>query len=520
MKTVDIPDGRISGSVNLTRQAEVQAYLGIPFAAPPTGINRFRPPAPVLAWTGVLDAKHTGPAAPQNPDPVMAAGGFWQPPYDEGRCLNLNVWTPAADDRRRPVMVWIHGGAYITGSNSSGFNSGAELAAALDVVVVSANYRLGALGFLALDHLLGEEYQDSGSLGVLDQIAALRWVRDNIVAFGGDPDIVTVFGQSAGGAMVGTLLGSPQASGLFRRVIAQSGTAERARPADESHAVTAEFLNAADLQESDAEKLLTMDVDEILAVQAKVVESHTRATIGLALPFQPTLGTSVLPVLPLDAIRNGVNADVDLLAGTNLNEASFFTTLRPVQDGIDGATKARRIVETDVGVDAYPHYVTALGRELGREPTDDELFESALSDRLYRQPTSRMLEARLNGATGRTFSYLFTWPSPLMNGKLGACHALEVPFVFRVLHRLEASTLVGENPPKELSEWVSGAWVEFARRGTPQSPGLPDWSAYAEPNRFTMLLNRRPELRSDPRGELRRMWNAPPSAPDTHSPVD
>jgi len=507
MTLITTPSGRLAGSITLTRRAEVEAFLGIPFAASPAGPGRYRGPGSVTGWDGVLDAKHSAPAAPQNPDPVMVAGGFWQPPTDEARCLNLNVWTPASDDRRRPVMVWTHGGAYVSGSNAGGMNGGAELAAALDIVVVSANYRLGALGFLALDHVLGPDFEESGNLALLDQIAALEWVRDNIDCFGGDPDDVTIFGESAGGAMVGTLLGSPLASGLFRRAIVQSGTAERARPADESRAVTAELFDVLGIPERDAERILDLDITEILAAQAKVVEHHSRKTIGLALPFQPTIGTRSLPQLPVDAIRDGVNAGVDLLAGTNLNEASFFTALRPLAEGQSAAALARTIVESDVDGHAYDAYTAALEHELGREPQADEVFESALTDRLYRQPTNRLLDARLAGATGRTFSYLFTWTSPMMDGRLGACHALEVPFVFRQLHRLESATLVGDAPPKELSEWMSGAWVEFARRGAPQAPALPDWPDYTRESRATMILDRRPGVRFDPRGALRALWN-------------
>jgi para-nitrobenzyl esterase len=228
----------------------------------------------------------------------------------------------------------------------------------------------------------------------------------------------------------------------------------------------------------------------------------------LALPFQPTIGTDLLPMLPVDAVRNGVNAGVDLLAGTNLNEGSFFTAFQPVTDGVGSAAQARRIIETDIASDAYPRYVSTLAEELDHEPTDAETLESALTDRLYRPPTNRLLDARLQTATGRTFSYLFTWPSPMMDGKLGSCHALEAPFVFRQLHRLESATLIGDNPPKELSEWMSGAWVEFARRGAPQSPALPDWPEYDALERRTMILDRRPVVASDPRGALRKVWSS------------
>jgi para-nitrobenzyl esterase len=505
MTTVTTTSGTVQGTATVTRHTEVECYLGVPFAASPTGERRFRRPSPVEPWSGVRDARKPGPAVPQNPDPVMAAGGFWQPTWKEEGCLNLNVWTPAADDRGRPVLVWIHGGAYVTGSNASPFFSGAELAAALDVVVVSVNYRLGALGFLALDHLLGPDLADASNAALYDQVAALAWVGENIARFGGDPCAVTLFGQSAGGAAVGTLLGTPATEGLFQRAIMQSGTAERARSLDESRAVTAEVLDAAGIPERDAERLLTMPVEDLLATQKTVVEAHTARAVGLALPFQPSIGTELLPQLPLDAVRVGVNGSVDVLAGTNLNEASFFTMLTP-QSPTRPADRdqAVTVITEDLGPDRVASYEAALADELGHVPTDGELLESALSDRLYRQPTNRLLDARAD-ALGRTFSYLFTWASPMMGGVLGSCHALEVPFVFRQLQRLEAATLVGDNPPIELSDWISGAWVEFARRGAPQSPALPDWPEYAAPERSTMVLDRQTEVAHDPRGGLRRL---------------
>ncbi|TXK16397.1 carboxylesterase/lipase family protein [Homoserinibacter sp. GY 40078] len=510
MTVVQTSHGPVRGTTTLTRRADVESYLGIPFAAPPVGALRFRPPQPPEAWTTEREVKRFAPAAPQNPDPVLAAGGFWQPPHDEAECLNLNVWTPSADDRARPVLVWIHGGAYVSGSNSTGYNNGAELAAALDVVVVSINYRLGVFGFLYLEHLLGAEFADSGNLAVLDQIAALHWVRDNIRAFGGDPSKVTIFGESAGAAAVGTLLGTPLAQGLFTRAIMQSGTAERAREVEESVAVTAEFLDAAGVTASDAETLLRMSTADLLAAQAVVAAAHAERTIGLPLPFMPTIDGRVLAQSPLDAIADGVGSDVDLLAGTNLNEASFFIVARADADETRTSDeKLRALIAEDFADPAAVRadYVAALSVELGREPSDDEVLESYLSDRLYRQPTTRLLDAR-QAASGRTFAYLFTWASPLMDGALGSCHALDVPFVFRQLDRLESASLVGPNPPVELSEWMSGAWVEFARRGAPNSPALPDWPQYLSEGRLTMELSPRPRVLSDPRETLRRFWRA------------
>ncbi len=509
MTAIDTEAGRIHGGTTLTKRADVQAYLGIPFAAPPVGELRFRPPAPVEPWDGVRETKRFAPAAPQNPDPMMVASGYYVPPTSEQDCLNLNVWTPRNDDRRRPVLVWIHGGAYVTGSNSSGYNNGAELAATLDVVVVSINYRLGILGFLHLGHVLGDGYRDSANLAILDQLAALRWVRDNILKFGGDPDNVTVFGESAGGAAVGTLLGTPASQGLFRRAIIQSGTAERARDEAQSIAVTSAVLAEAGLTDATASDLIHMPIERLLEVQQRISDQWAQKVIGLPLPFQPMWGGDVLPEFPLDAVRHGVNTDVDLLVGTNLNEGSFFTELRPESTGDHRSARERTelVIAEDFGdtID-YTTYAATVAEVLGTEPAENQVLESYLSDRLYRQPTNRLLDARAH-ARGRTYAYLFTWPSPLMDGRLGSCHALDVPFVFRQLHRIEAVSLVGENPPEQLSDWMSVAWTRFAREGVPESAGLPVWPRYDQSTRETMILDLQPRVESDPRAALRHLWS-------------
>ncbi|SMQ61732.1 carboxylesterase/lipase family protein [Agreia sp. VKM Ac-1783] len=504
-----LASGVVQGSTSLTKRADVQCYLGIPFAASPVGELRFRPPQPVAPWDGELEAKKFGPAAPQNPDPFMTANDYFQPLSSEEDCLNLNVWTPRADARARPVMVWIHGGGYIGGSNSSGLNNGAELAATFDVVVVSINYRLGALGYLQLGHLLGEEYADAGNLGVLDQIAALEWVRDNIAAFGGDPQCVTVFGESAGGAAVATLLGTPRAEGLFHRAIVQSGTAERARSLPESEAITAAFLDAAGMTEQTASRLLDMPLEEVLVAQQRFADSFARGVVGLALPFQPTIDGRVLTELPLDAVARGVNGGVPLLVGTNRNETSFFT--EPMSGDGDSAeateSKLAAVFAEELSAETGDRadYEAVLTDELGREPRDRQVLESLLTDRLYRQPTNRLLAARAS-STAETYAYLFTWETPLFDGRLGACHVLDVPFVFRQLHRIEAVSLVGEHPPQQLSDWMSAIWVRFADTGVPTSAALPEWAPYEPDARSTMELNTRPRLLSDPLAGLRRFW--------------
>ncbi|CAN7172873.1 carboxylesterase/lipase family protein [Arthrobacter sp. LjRoot14] len=523
MSLATTPDGVVRGTVlaadGTVDGAEcgrtVHRFLGIPYAESPARVRRFLPPVPVRPWGGARDCTVPGAMAPQNPDPFLPPSDGFAERWDEDSCLNLNVWTPGTGGAR-PVMVWVHGGAYLTGSNNGGLHDGGRLAAALDVVVVAVNYRLGALGFLHLPELLGPEYADSSSSALLDILEALRWVRRNIAAFGGDPGKVTLFGESAGAAAVGTLLGMPASEGLFRRAILQSGTAERVRTPEESRRITEEFLRCCGLDPTRAAVLLTLPVDRLLAAQEALSKAATGSTYGVALPFQPATGTPAIPQPPLAAIRKGLNAGVDLLAGTNLNEGSFAVELRPASPS-DPPDLADRVELMMAGHSGDPagdraRYAEALAETLGTAPTGKQLLEAYLSDAQYRQPTTRLLEAR-SGSTGRNFSYLFTWKSPAMGGKLGSCHALEIPFVFRQLDSVEAAYLTRGKAPADLAEWMSAAWAAFAGSGAPVAAGLPPWPEYREPGalehrggRPTMILDAEPRVESDPRGRLRGFW--------------
>ncbi|ACL38414.1 Carboxylesterase type B [Pseudarthrobacter chlorophenolicus A6] len=510
MKLASSNGGTFRGTTLAVDGTPVHRFLGIPYAQPPSGDLRFHPPAALPGWTGEVDATGYGPAAPQNPD--AADPGEAPLAWSEDGCLNLNVWTPDTGGPARPVMVWIHGGAYVTGANSDGMYDGARLAAATDTVVVAINYRLGALGFLHLAHLLGEGFGDSSNLGLLDQLEALRWVRDNIAGFGGDPHNVTLFGESAGAAAIGTLLGMPASEGLFRRAIMQSGTAERFRTPEVSARVTAEFLRLCGLDESTAGEMAALPAERLLAAQQRMQERIAAENYAVPLPFQPAVGTPSLPEPPLDAVRNGLNSGVDLLVGTNLNEGSFAVEMRPDLPDDPGYPDRAAAVLSAGGLpgDCAPEYAEALAGVLKREPRGKELLEAAIADSVYRQPSNNLLDARLRPAGsaghGGTFAYLFTWPSPAMGGKLGSCHTLDIPFVFRHLDSPDAAYLTRGKAPQALSDAMSGAWAAFARNGTPAQPGLA-WPEYGQ-RRHTMVLNDPPRLEADPRSGIRMFFAA------------
>lgn len=509
MSLVSTPLGSVRGTRQILDGLPVHSFRGVPYAESPAGQRRFLPPVPARPWEGIRDCTVPGAMAPQNPDDFTPPSAGFASLWDEASCLNLNIWTPAPDGARRPVMVWIHGGAYVTGSNNGSMHDGGPLAAATDVVIVAINYRLGAFGFLHLPQLLGPGYEDSSNAGLLDQLAAMRWVAGNIAAFGGDPANVTVFGESAGAAAIGTLLGMPASEGLFRRAIMQSGTAERFRTAGESAEVALDFLRMCGLDEARAGELLSLPASRLLAAQKMLIDAAAPLSFGVPLPFQPTVGTAALPDPPLDAVRNGRSSAVDLLVGTNLNEGSFAVEIRP--DYPSDPPRFEDRVELVLGgycpdpARARTGFAAALADSLGKEPDGREQLEACLADLQYRQPSNRLLDAR-QGSAGATFSYLFTWASPALGGKLGACHALEIPFVFRQTGNREARFLTGGTAPTHLSGMMSGAWAAFARAGTPEAPGLPEWPLYSVPERHTMILDGKPGVRADPRASLREFW--------------
>ena len=382
----------------------------------------------------MLDATTPGPVVPQDPDVFRAMLGMPADPWSEAGSLTANVWAPAGAEGL-PVMVWVHGGGYVGGSNSSPRTDGARLAAAGGVVVVALSYRLGVFGFLPAFAELGEGFEDAANLGILDLITGLEWVRENVAAFGGDPALVTVFGESAGAAAVATLLGMPRSRGLFRRAIMQSGTAERARTSDQAADVSERFLRASGLTPATARELLAWPAERVLDAQRAFTEVVAAESIGIPLPYQPVIDGRSIPRLPLDAVRDGVGSDVDLIVGTNLNEGSFFTTMgepaaltdERFTEALD--TLARQNFPDVEAADTTSTYRAELGAELGREPTPTETVEAFLSDVQYRQPSNRLLEARA-AASARTYSYLFTWPSPTVAGPGQLSHpgpAVRVP---------------------------------------------------------------------------------------------
>ncbi len=518
-----------SGEVLGREHHGVLQFAGVPYAAGAVGALRFRGPVPVESWSGVREATAFGPVSWQAKGAMAGLLGSPELHVDED-CLSLNVQTPAVDDGARPVMVWIHGGGFDSGSGSTPWYDGSSFVVRGDVVVVSLNYRLGALGFLHLGGPsgLGAEYASSGLSGVLDQVAALRWVRDNIAGFGGDPGNVTIFGESAGAMSVGTLLGLPAAQGLFHKAICQSGASSNVHTADAADGLTAAVV--AQFGTADAEVLLTAEPQAILDAQVAVAAAAGRGVAGasaVVLPFQPVIDGVELPVAPLEAVRRGLSAHVPVIIGTTADEWNLFS----IGGHPDEADLQRRAAHL-VGDRADELVATYRADRPESSPTD--LINAILTDVVFRLPALRLLEAQVGHQPDHTFQYLFSWRSRAFGGVLGSCHALEIPFVFNTLSRPGAEMFLGEPPDapgvSDLALAMHDRWAAFARTGRPQLDGshverskvdgsqidvggAPEWSTFDLDRRAVVEFGESVAVVDDPSGAERRFWDSRPAAP-------
>lgn len=498
MTIVETRSGKVEGVI----QDGIAAYKGIPFAAPPLGELRWQPPQPVTPWAGIRPAKEFSLIASQNASMMDAL--FGTPPLPSGEdCLYLNVWTPGADSKKRPVLVWIHGGGFVIGSSSQPIYDGCHLARRGEVVVVSINYRLGAFGFLNLKEVTNGKIPATGNEGLMDQIAGLAWVRDNIATFGGDPQNVTIFGESAGGMSIGALLSLPQAKGLFHKAIPQSGAGHTANTKAQAVRVAEAVLVACELKDPDA--LRQADAKLLLRAQARLaankVPGHTIVEIS-GRPFCPTIDDSYMTNLPIDAIRKGAAKGVALMTGTTTEEWKLFGAMEKAIAGLNEESMLKRLHLTLPDTDhlsLLAPYREALPQQ-GEAPSPTNLFMAVQTDRVFTTPSIRMMEAHMaNGGTAH--AYLFDWKSPLMDGVFGACHALELGFMFGTYNMQGAERFSGSGPTADaLSAAMMDAWISFARSGNP------GWAAYDTDRRATMRFGADSALVTDPNSVIRQTW--------------
>lgn len=493
------------GTIVATRSGKIEGvdagdhlvFKGIPFAEPPVGALRFQPPRREQPWTGTLDAAAYRPICPQNDMMLETLMGGEGNTKDED-CLSLNVWTPSLDGSR-PVLVWIHGGAFQFGSGATVWYDGAKFATNDDVVVVTINYRLGPLGFLHLADLFGDEFADSASVGMLDQVAALEWVHECIASFGGDPTNVTIFGESAGGACVSTLMGMPCArpGELFHKVIAQSGAVSWTLTREQATENTRRVLAEMDIMPGDVAALNAATVDELVTASS-VLGIETQ---GATLPFAPVVDGRSIPVEPLEAIRQGSARGVALITGTNLDEMTLFNLLDPelaniTEEGLVTRVQLRYPDEATTLVGSY--------REQRPDVSLQDLWTVMSSDVVFRIPAIHLAEAQ--SQHGVTHMYLFTWATPAFGGMLKSCHAVEIPFVFDNLHQPGVDMFLGTGEERQsIAANMNAAWTAFARTGSPQTNQIPEWPLYEVTTRPTMIIDAEWHLDHDPYGAERRL---------------
>lgn len=491
MGAVETTSGPVLGTtVREPDRRTVDVYRGIPFARPPVRALRFAAPEPPEHWTEPRDATRFGPSAPQPTTNILngLVPGMTVAETSED-CLTLNVWTPAASGAGgKPVMVWLHGGSFQLGGSSLPTYDAARLAADGDVVVVSCNYRLGALGFCALD---------APNCGLLDQIAALRWVRDNVASFGGDPGNVTIFGESAGGGCVLHLLAAPAARGLFHRAIAQSGATDFTLTPDRAAEVARRFAACLGTEPDDLGALRAVPVERILAAQDEAAAALL-PTVGL-MPFHPAADGTVVTTAPDVAIDAGAADGVDLVIGVTADEMRLF--LDPATFPADHETLVRYAGRLRDGVPAAALVDVYARTARPHRASPADLWADMTTDVQMSLPARRVADAHARRGN-RTYGYVFTWAAAAHDGALRACHAVDLPFTFGTFDREGWHAFVGGGTEAEaLSTRMRAAWCAFARDGEP------GWPRYEPPGRTTMLLGRECRTVDDPAGERLDAWS-------------
>ncbi|MCH3949638.1 MAG: carboxylesterase family protein [Acidaminococcus sp.] len=498
-----------SGQVQGFIRDGIYHYYGIPYAE---ADKRFQRAKPVKSWQGIRMAVKYGTISPQ------ASGNFpngdWGEPGRsftmDNNCQNLNIWTPGlGSGAKRPVMVWLHGGGFEAGSSlESPAYDGENLSRRGDVVVVSVNHRLNLLGHLNLE-AYGDEYKDSANVGITDLVDALKWVKDNIASFGGDPDNVTIFGESGGGAKVLTLMSAPEAKGLFNRGIVESGAVETMGPyvmtKAQSERVTELMLQNLGITKSNLDKLQTLPYETLMAAGNKALKQAgaefkvpQALGTGYGMSWEPVVDGSFLPTHPVteDSFA-AAGRDVPLLIGTNLTEWTGFQDIV----NLEKAQYDNENTWTDAEIDAklkekYGDKADAVVSEFLKAYPDKQKKDALYIDTMIRQPILKIMRHKAAQGGAPVYAYLFSWASPVMNGVYKSYHTAEIPFVFHNIDKME-SRIGGSKEAETLSDRMSDAWISFARTGVPAVQGAPKWTSYGKDGGATMIFDNKIRLVKD-----------------------
>jgi len=485
---VETTNGKLRGA----SQDGILTFKGVRYGETTGGANRFLPPVSVTPWAGERDAMAFGASAPQvvsQSSPLTAWYSTTRPISED--CLFLNVFTPALDRGRRPVMVWLHGGAWANCAGTAPGFDGTNLARGGDVVVVTVNHRLNGFGYLALGDS-DPRFADAGNAGVLDLVAALRWVRDNAAAFGGDPGNVTIFGQSGGAAKVTALMGLPAAKGLFHKAIAQSCSGGlRLDGPEEASRQTAALAKELGIAETSGAALQAVPMNQLIVAMHAVAD-----------PFRPVLDGRNFPRNPFDPAASSLASDVPLMIGNAATEATLFMAADMANFSLDAQqvqTRVARYLGTD---DARTRQIIDAYRSAGRGKTPPELLAAIATDYMYRRNTTRVAELQSAGAKTPVYAYVFDWKTPVLGGVLQSPHTLEVPFAFGTTDA--AAGLVGSGPHlSNLTRDTMARWTSFAREGVPKAPDGVVWTPFDTVHRNTMMLNVESHIAANPGGEAR-----------------
>jgi para-nitrobenzyl esterase len=486
-------DGKVRGAV----VDGISVFKGIAYGASTSGPNRFQPPLHPQPWTGVRDAIAVGPRAPQ----VGATGGSARPqPVQSEDCLVLNVWTPEPDkSNKRPVMVWIHGGGFQIGEGCDPNTEGVNLARSGDVVVVSMNHRLNVFGFLYLAEF-DKKFQDSGNAGMLDLIAALHWVQENIEAFGGDPTRVMIFGESGGAGKVSALTAMPAARGLFHRAVCESGAMPRNLGRDEATQIARKFLAAVGAREDQVETLQGMPAAQLLDGYNKITKApFTRDSRML---WQPVVDGRTLFAQPYDTQAPDCSTAVPMIVGTNKTEMSLF--FRP--DSVNGDNLNTRVAEALRLNDEKARMLVESYRSRRTSDSPYDLFVAIISDGVFRRSSIAVAETKASQRRAPVYMYLLSWETNHLG--LRTPHSLDVPLIFR---NLDPAGLAGTADNRfAMSDKMSKAWIAFAHSGSPNHDALPQWMPYTTAERATMVFDNECKVVDDPFRDDRLSFNGLP----------
>jgi para-nitrobenzyl esterase len=504
-----IASGKLRGAL----VADVYAFKGVPYGASTAGRNRFKPPQQPQPWIGVRDALAYAGRAPQlpnrpkrRPELETLLGPADMTPEGED-CLTLNLWTPGlGDGAKRPVMVWLHGGAFAYGSGNRAVTDGANLARRGDVVVVSVNHRLNIFGFLHLADIGGLAWAHSGNAGVLDLVAALHWVRDNIERFGGDPAKVTIFGESGGGGKVSVLLAMPAARGLFHRAIIQSGAAIRVSTRERANALAEAVLNEVGIGRGECEQLQTLPAEQLSAAIAPASRAVGRSRWPLLdrYDFGPVVDGSDLPQHPGEPEAPSIADGIPLMIGGTSEESAFFLADDDaVWNGTLDEEGLRLRVAAVAGSDT-DKLLAAYRAAMPQASPGDRLI-AALTGSNFWIRTMMLAERYAARQRAPIYMYSLDWQSPAHGGRLKAHHAMDLPFVFDNVDM--ADTTAAAPDARKLAARVAQTWIAFAQNGTPDNPAIPDWPRYTSEDRATMILDTTCCVVHDASRELRLLWS-------------